>query len=123
MHREPRRFTIQPASIRIAANNDIGLDNPDVAELGYTIIGSLVEADRASLGVTLGLGEPAVVDGRKTYPIVVSYVPNANYAITTANGAYTVSDDLVFTASGYTGVYDGMAHSISVAVTQGEANV
>ena len=113
VRKENGTLTIVPAAITITANDGMGPDITDASSLGYEISGGIVEADKDALGIRLVLGTPAG-GTLKTYPVEVIYTPDDNYEISTVDGKYTVSLNGGFTAHGYSGVYDGVPHSIDV---------
>ena len=113
VRKENGALTIVPAAITITANDGMGPDITDASSLGYEISGGIVEADKDKLGIRLVLGTPAG-GTLKTYPVEVVYTPDDNYEISTVDGKYIVSLNGGFTAHGYSGVYDGVPHSIDV---------
>ena len=114
-------FTINKAEITITADDKSTKYKSDLAELTYQIGGDYVEGD--DLGVTVS------TDATKTspvgeYDITVDWNKNGNYTATLVNGKYTITKaDLTTSATGYDGVYDGKAHSISVDVGDSDAVV
>ena len=114
-------FTINKAEITITADDKSTKYKDDLAELTYQIGGDYVEGD--DLGVTVS------TDATKTspvgeYDITVDWNKNGNYTATLVNGKYTITKaDLTTSATGYDGVYDGEAHSISVDVGDSDAVV
>ena len=114
-------FTINKAAITITADDKSSQYLDDIAELTFTVGGDYVEGD--DLGVT------SSTDATKTspvgeYDITVDWNKNGNYTATLVNGKYTITKaDLTTSATGYDGVYDGEAHSISVDVGESDAVV
>lgn len=114
-------FTINKAAITITADDKSGKFGTDLAALTYTVSGAYMAGDE--LGVTLNTTATTTSDVGE-YPITVGWNENANYTATLVNGKYTITQtDLTVTATGYTGVYDGAAHGITVDVGSSGATV
>ena len=114
-------FTINKAAITITADDKSSQYLDDIAELTFTVGGDYVEGD--DLGVTLDTDATSDSDVGE-YDITVDWNKNGNYTATLVNGKYTITKaDLTTSATGYDGVYDGKAHSISVDVGESDAVV
>ena len=120
-------LTVTPAAITISADDVTGVGAPDAGKLTYTITGSFVEADRASLKVKLSLGEDSQAAGQTIHQILVDYAPNPNYAVTVSPGKYTTiankGHKLSFVVNGYSGEYDGVPHGIEVEIFEGDPDI
>lgn len=114
-------FTINKAAITITADDKSSKYGDDLAELTYQVGGAYKAGDE--LGVTVSTTATKTSDVGE-YPITVSWNENANYTATVTNGKYTITKTgLTVTATGYTGAYDGAAHSITVDVGSSGATV
>ena len=114
-------FTINKAAITITADDKSSKYGEDIAELTYQVGGAYKAGDE--LGVTLNTTATKTSDVGE-YPITVSWNENANYTATVTSGKYTITKTgLTVTATGYTGAYDGAAHSITVDVGSSGATV
>ena len=105
--------TIAKKAITITADDKSSQYGSDIAELTYlvTSTGFIVSDD---LGVKLNTTATSASDVGE-YEITVDWNGNPNFDATLENGKYTITKaPLEITASGYDGVYDGEAHSISV---------
>ena len=114
-------FTVEKADIRITADDKVSTYKTETQELTYTISGDYIEGD--DLGVELF----ADVDNKTRvgeYDIEVAWNENSNYDAEIENGKYTVTKaDMEASISGFTGVYDGEAHSSLVDVGDTDAIV
>lgn len=109
-------FTIAKAAITITADDKSTKYGEDIAELTYTVSGAYVEGD--DLGVTVATTATKTSDVGE-YVISVNWEENSNYTATLTNGKYIITKNgATISATGYTGVYDGKAHGISVEETK-----
>lgn len=111
----PVSFTITPRTVNIAADDVTGAKGAAIAKLSYTMSGALAAGDNLLVSLTTTCTSAS---NTGDYPITVSYTPNSNYDVTTVDGTYHIvpsSEQLQVTQSGYSGIYDGKAHGISVS--------
>ena len=79
---------VNPAAITITAEDKESNHGTDIAELTYTLTGTVAQGD--DLGIQLSTTADKTKPG--DYPINVSYTVNNNYAVTTQTGTYTVGN-------------------------------
>lgn len=119
-----KTFTIAKAKVTVTAKAATSVYGEAVADVtsnyeAKATSGALYEADLAALGFC---GKTSVKTGyavgKYTDAVTVAYKEHADYEITTVAADYTVTkaDVLKTVATGYTGVYDGSAHGVSVKV-------
>ncbi|MBQ6633380.1 MAG: Ig-like domain-containing protein [Ruminococcus sp.] len=114
-------FTVFPAEVTITADDQSSTYGEALNNLSYTISGS--ELAEEELDFELSTTATSTSNAGE-YPITVSYTPNSNFSVTTVPGTYIINKaGLTVTASGYTGDYDGKAHSITVDVGDSDATV
>ena len=119
--------TIAPRAVVVAADDKSAAYGNEIVPLTWEVSADtpLVDGDQAeSLGIVAS-AEVTDVSPVGTYDIELS-VPegegNANYDVTLDGGVYTITDAaLTVTATGYSGVYDGEAHGITVTVEPEDA--
>ena len=113
---DPVPFEIRKSSILITADDITSPYGEALAELTYTISGTVKTGDDLGIVLETTASRTAKVG---EYPITITHRNNANYQIELREGTYFITaaaNKLQVTASGYTGVYDGEAHGITVEV-------
>ena len=118
-------FTVSPAEVTISANDQSTTYGSELNDLTYSFSGTLSAVELAQNELDFELSTTATsTSNAGEYPITISYTPNSNFSVTTVPGTYTINKaGLTVTASGYTGDYDGKAHSITVDVGDSDATV
>ena len=120
----PIAFSIAKAPVTIIADDKSGAYGETISALTYVISGKIIEDDDLQIQLSTSATQNAVVG---KYPITVDYdTSNSNYDVTKVDGNYFITaktTGLQVTASGYTGVYDGNAHGITVVVKDDHGNV
>ncbi|WP_272798246.1 MBG domain-containing protein [Butyrivibrio sp. DSM 10294] len=117
-----KTFEITKAPVTIKAKDATSAYGADIAELSYEVTnGSIHNDDLASLDIRVSTEvQKGYSVGTYTDKIRISYTPSDNYNITTQPGTYTVTkapvgNNMIWaTAYGYSGIYDGAAHGITV---------
>ncbi|WP_139199928.1 MBG domain-containing protein [Ruminococcus albus] len=113
-------LTINPANVTITIDNKSSKYKADIAELTYTSSGIIAGDD---LGIQLSTTATKASEAGE-YDITATWNNNPDYTVTVNKGKYTITKtDLTVSASGYSGTYDGNAHSISVDVIDSNAVV
>ena len=108
----PIGFAISRASIAITADDKSGTYGQNVKKLTYTVYGGYVDGDDLGVSVTSNVKKGSDVGD---YPITVSWTENKNYYARLYDGTYTVREArMPVSASGYSGIYDGKAHGVTV---------
>lgn len=114
------KFKINKAEITITADDKSTQYKSDIAPLTYQVSGDYVEGDELNIELSTTATNTSPIG---EYDIVASY-NNDNYDATLVKGKYTITKaDLTTSATGYSGKYDGEAHSISVDVGDSDAVV
>ena len=114
------KFKINKAEITITADDKSTQYKSDIAPLTYQVSGDYVEGDELNIELSTTATNTSPIG---EYDIVASY-SNDNYDATLVKGKYTITKaDLTTSATGYSGKYDGEAHSISVDVGDSDAVV
>ena len=108
-----QQYEILPAKITVSANDaESGYGNEMAPLTSYVAEGEIFEGDDLHLG--------AVTDATAkspfgTYEIRPVYDENPNYEVTSVNGVYTIRRGILSVdTDGYEGVYDSLAHGISM---------
>ncbi|MBE5869721.1 MAG: hypothetical protein E7294_00450 [Lachnospiraceae bacterium] len=125
-------FTISPSAITITASDrtkayGADVDMPTSPEYGkdYTVQpASQEDYFSADDKLNVSLRTAAVKSSPAgTYAITPAY-ENTNYQATLVTGAYTVTRvDLAVDAQGYSGEYDGKAHSVAIRLSAADKSV
>ena len=116
-------FTIAKATVTITPDDKSSKYQDALADLTYTKTGTIGEDDLNALNITLST-TATNTSAVGEYPIKVGFTANANYDGTVNEGKYNITKtDLNVSASAYNGVYDGVAHSITVNVGESGATV
>ena len=115
-------FTISRANVTIYADDKESAKGSAISKLTYNVSGTIQDKDLSSLAIK---ASTTATSASKTgeYPITISYTANDDYDITTVPGTYHVTlmeSGLTVTSSGYSGVYDGASHGISVTASDAE---
>ena len=119
---EAVEFTITPSKIVVIANDISGEKGEEIKELTYELTGNIAYDD--DLGIVISTTATENSDPG-SYPIMITHSAGNNYNVSITNGTYFIvsnAADINVTASGYSAVYDGEAHDITVAVTDSEGN-
>ena len=113
-------FKINKAAITITADDKSSKYKSDIAPLTYQVSGDYVGGDELNVEISTTATNTSPVG---EYDISASY-NNDNYDATLVKGKYTITKaDLTTSATGYSGIYDGEAHSISIDVGDSDAVV
>lgn len=121
-----KSFTIGKRPLAIVASDITKPYKSPVAELTYVMTGTLAEGDTlGGIGITITT-DAGVNSAPGEYIISVNEddSKSGNYNISKVNGTYFITgqtEGMSVTAAGYTGVYDGAQHGITVTVTKADA--
>ena len=120
-----KEFEIKKAEITITADDLTSRYGSPLLPLTCQIGGDLVAADEASLRAEyITISSTADPNKAGYYPIKIRWKEHKNYTAEITSAVYIVSRlDLTVMAEGYTGVYDGKAHGITVDIGNSDAKV